>query len=110
MSYITQFDAGSTGGLTDILGGENINITGASPVLTVNLDNVIRWPNTNSAATTGVIYLGAVAAEGNSDSRFRRAHPTDAAARRSKASSRRETQNRRVAAPENLGRFVLRGW
>jgi len=66
MSYITQFDAGSTGGLTDILGGENINITGASPVLTVNLDNVIRWPNTNSAATTGVIFLGAVAAVGGS--------------------------------------------
>ena len=66
MSYITQFDAGSTGGLTNILGGENINITGASPVLTVNLDNVIRWPNTNSAATTGVIYLGAVAAVGGS--------------------------------------------
>jgi hypothetical protein len=64
MSYITQFDAGSTGGLTNILGGENINITGASPVLTVNLDNVIRWPNTNATATTGVIYLGAVAAVG----------------------------------------------
>jgi hypothetical protein len=64
MSYITQFDASSTGGLTNILGGENINITGASPVLTVNLDNVIRWPDTNAAATTGVIYLGAVAAVG----------------------------------------------
>ena len=65
MSYITQFDASSVApGLTDILGGENINITGASPVLTVNLDNVIRWPDTNAAATTGVIYLGAVAAVG----------------------------------------------
>ncbi len=64
MSYITQFEAGAAGGITGVLGGDNINITGASPVVTVNLNETIHWPDTNAGATTGVIFLGGAGGAG----------------------------------------------
>ena len=48
-----------TAGNINVLGGSNINTAGnpATSTIVVNLDNTIHWPNTNSAGTTGVIYL-----------------------------------------------------
>jgi hypothetical protein len=43
-----------------VIGGENINITGTPTVNpVVNLNEVIRWPNTTADGLHGAIYLGA---------------------------------------------------
>lgn len=45
-------------GVLEILGGANINTAGATNIVTVNLDNSISLPATNSAGTSGVISIG----------------------------------------------------
>lgn len=49
-------------GALTIHGGENMNTVGSGSTVTVNLDEVIRWPNTDAGGTTGMIYLGATCA------------------------------------------------
>jgi hypothetical protein len=49
-----------------VIGGENINITGTPTVNpVVNLNEVIRWPNTTADGLHGAIYLGATCAAGS---------------------------------------------
>lgn len=60
-------DAGTAipvGNILNVLGGDNINTTGAGNTLKVFLNNTIHWPNTNSGGTTGAIYLGAAGGVG----------------------------------------------
>lgn len=55
-------DAGTAipvGNILNVLGGDNINTTGAGNTLKIFLNNTIHWPNTNAGGTTGAIYLGA---------------------------------------------------
>lgn len=50
----------------NVLGGENINTAGnpGTNTLAINLNEVIRWPDTDATGSTGVIYLGAVGGVG----------------------------------------------
>lgn len=50
----------------NVVGGENINTAGTpgTSTIAVNLNETIHWSSTNSAGTTGVIYLGATGAVG----------------------------------------------
>ena len=50
----------------NVLGGENINTAGnpGTNTLAINLNEVIRWPDTDATGTTGVIYLGATGGVG----------------------------------------------
>lgn len=50
---------GSGVGVISVVAGENINITGSASYPQVNLNEVISWPHTNNAGTTGAIYLNA---------------------------------------------------
>lgn len=47
-----------------IAGGDNINTSAAGDTVTVHLNEVIRWPDTNGAGTSGVIYLGGAGGAG----------------------------------------------
>jgi hypothetical protein len=42
----------------NVLGGDNINTTGAADNVYVHLNETIHWPDTNAAGTSGMIYLG----------------------------------------------------
>lgn len=57
--------AGASSSVDHVVAGENINLTGTAIVPVINLNEVIRWPNTNSLGTTGAIYLGATCAGGS---------------------------------------------
>ncbi len=50
----------ASGNNIDVLGGDNMNTEGNPGISTlfINLNEVIRWPNTNNTGTTGAIYLG----------------------------------------------------
>ena len=50
-------DAVSVAGTINVLGGTNINTSGATDVLTVNLDTSIALPATNTAGTSGLYSL-----------------------------------------------------
>lgn len=63
---VNTFDTDSgtatpTAGVIDIKGGLNINTSGATNVVTINLDNSIHLPDTNTAQTSGTIFLNNVA-------------------------------------------------
>lgn len=59
MSQAGMMGFGGGGGIiTSVVGGDNINVETVGSVATVNLNNFITWPITNSAGTEGVIYLG----------------------------------------------------
>ncbi len=45
-------------GILNVLGGDNLNTTGAGNTVTAHLNETIHWPDTNAAGTTGVIFLG----------------------------------------------------
>lgn len=66
---------GNTGGAVsptanniDVVGGENINTVGnpGTSTLTINLNESIHLPDSNTSGTTGVIYLGATGGVGGS--------------------------------------------
>lgn len=48
----------------NIFGGENINTEGSGNTVTINLNEVIRWSDTDASGSTGVIYLGATGGVG----------------------------------------------
>ncbi len=57
---------GASGGIvSSVTAGENINLTGTAQNPVVNLNEIIRWPNTNGAGTMGAIYLGATCGGGS---------------------------------------------
>ena len=47
------------GGVISITAGENLNNSGTSVNPVINLDRIIRWPDTTSDGLNGAIYLGA---------------------------------------------------
>lgn len=49
--------ADEVGGVLNVLGGANINTEGSGNTVTINLNEIISWPDTDAGGTQGVIFL-----------------------------------------------------
>ncbi len=54
--------SGGSSIVTSVTAGENLNDSGTAAAPIINLDRIIRWPNTTADGLQGAIYLGATCA------------------------------------------------